>query len=201
MRREHVSDEGFSLLELVVVVAIFALVAVMSAQALQGTLRSQERLAAQSRKSAGLSLGLARLRLDLESAVPLTFRDENGVGQPALLVGKDSRQLGLSVAGQGRLEEEPGAGLGRVEWRLDSGTGQIMRRFWPTLMPGRAAAAGAETMVMADVRDLQISTYSKKDGWTAGWRPDADDPAALPLALRVVIETGNFGRLELLERL
>ncbi len=191
-------ETGFSLLELVVVVAIFALVAIMSVQALRGTLRAQQTLDAKAETNAGLTLALARLRLDLESAVALTFQDADGVEQPALRLGPADGRMGLSVAGMARFSDEPGAGLGRIEWRLNPDSAQIMRRYWPTLIPARKQAGGPELAVMNDVRDLQIWTFSAETGWIAGW-PAPENPASLPLAIRVVIETGALGRLELVE--
>lgn len=200
MRRGPSDQTGFSLLELVVVVAIFSLVAVMSVQALKGTLRSQQFLGSKSDDNFDLTLALARLRLDLESAVPLKFRDANGVEQPALVIDQEAGQMKMSVAGMTRFNNEPAAGLGRIEWRLDAANGQIMRRYWPTLIPGRAEAAGAEVTVMDDVRDLDIWTFSTESGWVTGWLA-SNNPDAWPLAIRVVIETGALGRIELVERL
>ena len=198
MTRQKQVDSGFSLLELVVVVAIFALVAIMSVQALKGTLRAQQRLEARSELNIGLTLALSRLRLDLESAAALMFTDEGGVGQPALLLDQDAGRMALSVAGMARFDNEPGAGLGRIEWRLESESGRIMRRYWPTLIPARAGGAGPETAVMQDVLGLEFWTYDPEFGWVTGWLPP-ENPGTLPLAIKVVIQTGALGRLELVE--
>jgi type II secretion system protein J len=89
------------------------------------------------------------------------------------------------------------AGLARVDWRLEDG--RLSRRLWPTLIPANAEAAGPFRPVLEDVRGLRVFTWSGS-GWIEGWSPPPDaGPDLLPPALRVVVESARWGRLELTE--
>ena len=75
---------GFSLLELVAVLSIFALVALIGVQVLQATIRNSERLVEVSDDNADLARTLALLRQDLDAALPMSFTEPNGANQPSL---------------------------------------------------------------------------------------------------------------------
>lgn len=187
---------GFSLLELVVALAVFALVALMALQALQGSLMTDRALRRADAANTELSLALARLRFDLDSAVALDFTDPAGRVQPPALA--DGGGFALSVAGQGRFGDEAGSEFARVEWRLENG--RLTRRLWPTLIPARDQAAGPEIAILAGVAGLAVESYAPDRGWQDGIPPAPDDPdaaPALPAALRITLDTDRWGRIDL----
>lgn len=181
VRTENAPDRGLSLIELVVAMAIFALVAVMGTQALTGMLRMRETLAARSEQSAALAQGVALLRADLSALVPMLFYPpERARPQSAIrLTGAPgARRLALSRGGARRPRDiaaiaplGTGAGLGlqRIEWQLRNGS--LSRRVWPALMPARADALGPALPVLEGVRDLRLRSYWAGAGWIPGPHP------------------------------
>lgn len=190
-------DDGFTLLELVAVLAVFALVATMGVQALQGALRTERALAGRAAAAAELEAALGQLRHDLEHAAPLVFVTPGGSVRAAFEAGLRDDGLALSLAGLDRLGG--GAGQGRAEWRLDPAQGALTRRMWPVLAPAAAGQAGPARTVLGDVAALRVFTYAPGTGWSPGW-PGAD-PAALPVAVRVEIDSRDWGPLAVTERL
>ena len=67
------ADTGLSLIELVVAMALFAMVAIMGLQSLTGTMRISERLTQIDSDTAELGNAVALLRNDLTSVVPMLF--------------------------------------------------------------------------------------------------------------------------------
>ncbi|WGW05913.1 type II secretion system protein GspJ [Tropicibacter oceani] len=205
-------DRGLSLIELVVAMAIFALVAIMGAQALTGMLRMRDGVTERARETAALAEATSLLRADLAAAVPVFFRPPDGSRQSAIDFRDGS--LSLSVAGQPSLRAEAGSqALTRVEWRLQDG--RLTRRVWPALYPARAASLGPEQLVYKGIEGLRLRSYVADIGWIEGTPLPGQDTAAsfdedrfvapssysdnLPLAVEVTLQTRAFGDIPLLE--
>ena len=192
-------DGGFTLLELVAVLAIFALIATMGVQALQGALRTQRALADRSAATVELEAALGQLRHDLEHAAPLVFVTPGGTVRAAFEVGARGQGFTLSLAGLAGLDDRPGQG--RVEWQLDPADGALTRRMWPVLAPVEADQAGPAQPVIGGIEDLRVFTYAAETGWRSGWEMPADaGPATLPAAVRIEIGSRDWGELSLVER-
>lgn len=214
------SDRGLTLLELVAAMALFALVAVMGLQALTGTLRSSARLGDIADDTAQLADALALLRGDMASVVPMFFYTPDGPPLAAVWQSENRDTVALSLAGQPGLAPRA-TDRHRVEWRFDAQTGQLIRAFWPTLLPARPDQIGPETRVLEGVTGLSLRTYWPGAGWVEGHFPPASvalaaapaedqdigaaavPPAAyfsgIPLALEITIETEKWGPLPLIE--
>jgi len=190
------TDRGFSLIELIAVLAVFALVATMGLQALQGTLRSRDALTDRATATRALDRGLTLLRRDLEAAVALGFTRPDGGRERALVYDPVARQLSLSVAGRGSLPDAPGAGTARVVWRFDPGTGRLDRAVWPTLIPAGAAAAGPAHPALDGLSGFQVAYHLPRDGWTEA-APDQDfgETGGLPRAVEIRMIHDRLGPL------
>ena len=151
------NDHGLSLIELVVAMALFALVAVMGAQGLTGMLRLRDDLSSRSEASAELARAVALLRADLGNAVPMPFFTP-GEGPIRSALANEPDGFSLSVGGQPVLEpaRRPEPVLQRVEWRLEPGADRLTRRSWATLTPLNTESLGPEMVVIDGVRALQL---------------------------------------------
>lgn len=187
MRRAN----GFSLLELVAVLAIFALVALIGVQVIQATVRSSERLSDISEDSGELAVGLALLRQDLNAALPRSFSPARGGQEPALRVATPD-SFSLSVGGLARLDAAA-SGLGRVTWRLDHGTGQLYRQVFTSLTP---AGRAPEVVVLGGITRFELASYAARGGWRTGFSADPRNIDDLPLGLRVRLTHERAGDLE-----
>ena len=220
MTGRRVQDPGLSLLELVVAMALFALVAVMGLQSLGGTMRMSERLGEIDTSTAEIGNALALLRSDIGAVVPMLFYPPGAAPRSAIDL-RGGPLLALSLAGQPGLSPANGD-RHRAEWRLDAADGTLYRRFWPTLIPADAAQASPEMAVLSGVRGLELRTYWAGLGWVAGAAPpvgdivlSSDAPgdddsggappptyfSTLPLALEVTLSTEHHGELRLVQSL
>ncbi len=211
-------SSGLSLLELVVAMALFALVAVMGVQLLTGTLRMRDRLQITSDDTADLSFALALLRADMDSIVPIVFTAPGARAVSALQVTPD--QMAFSIGGQFDMAPVAGLGLHRVVWRVDSRAGALTRQIWPVLSPAEDTALAPEVTVLDGVSALSVRSLWPTAGWVRGAlnpTPVAHSGPAqdgdrgpitnesysdqLPAAFEVTIDTDHFGRIVLLESL
>jgi len=219
--RARRADAGLTLIELVVAMSVFALVAVMGVQSLTGTLRINDRLTAMDIRTAELGQALALLRNDLSALVPMLFYPPGQAPRSSLEQTDGARVLHMSLAGQ-PLADAAHTDRHRVEWRLDPAGGVLTRRHWPTLIPRDADQRSDETIVLTDVTEMRLRTLWDGIGWVDGPTPplgsvittavptgDEDNtgapPAAyfsaLPLAIEVTLVHADWGRLRLLESL
>jgi len=175
-------DSGLTLIELVAAMALFALLAVMGLQALTTGLRQRDHLAALDQEVAEASLGLALLRNDLAAMVPLLFHPPGGGRRSALHLSRDGRSLGLSIGGQSDLPPLQTRGLHRVQWRLEPGSGRLLRRVWPVLTPASASAAQPEVAYFSTVRSFTLRSHWPQLGWVDGADSGVLDSAPEPEA-------------------
>lgn len=196
MRPAAPSDSGLSLMELVAVLAIFAMVAVMGLQAVSGAARSRDMLAARADETAGLAAALTLLRADLEAVIDRPFRAPGAAEtEPAVLALPGGGGLALSVGGQAVLAERPSAGLVRVIWRHDAVNRRLTRQVWPVLTPAASRAAGPEVVMLDGVERLDIRYGSRADGWQPQPRTTPADTAPPPDAVEVRLATARHGAL------
>lgn len=160
---------GLTLIELVVAMAIFALVAVMGLQSLTGTLSIRDRLVEIDSDQAALSQAVAMLRSDLSAVLPmLFFPPDRQAPQSALRLAAGGRELQLSVGGQP--DGTNTDARQRVIWRLDSASGELSRQQWRSLTPANTSARQPEVLFLTGVQRLEVRSYWAGLGWVSGVR-------------------------------
>lgn len=212
---------GITLIELVVAMTIFALVAVMGLQTLTGMVRMRDRLADIEYKTGQLSYATALIRHDLAALIPVLFFPPDGRPNSSIDLSRNGQELGLSIGGQQDLPPVQGLGLHRAEWRYDPNEQSLTRRIWPVLSPANDRAALPEVVVLDGVVGFQVRTYWQNIGWRNGTESGAPAVApaikgldgdsgpvvvnsysgTLPLAVELSIETLYFGKILLVESL
>ncbi len=187
------SAAGFTLLELLVALAIFALLAAMAYGGLRSVLEARASSDAAAARLARLQSTLLMLERDLSQAVDRGVRDAYGDPQPAL-VGDDG---GLELTRGGYLNPlgGPRSDLQRVAWRLRDGA--LERADWKVL--DRAQDSTPYTApLLRNVRALHLRFLDARHRWQPSWPPPADGrtaAAGLPLAVEVTLELKDWGTL------
>ncbi|WP_323783830.1 type II secretion system protein GspJ [Thalassovita sp.] len=219
------ATRGLTLIELVLAMALFALVAVMGAQALTGMIRMRDDLSARSGRAGDLALATGLLRADLSAALPMLFYPPGGAAPQSALRFRQG-VFAITVGGQPVLRPGPDGILPdhaniRVEYRLEPSNQTLFRRNWAALTPARAEALSPETVVLTGVTGLRLRSYWDETGWIDGVAPpagvqtgneassdgDVAGPApevysdTLPDAVELTLDTENYGSVTLLEAL
>jgi general secretion pathway protein J len=194
-------DQGLTLLELVVAVALFALVAVMGLQTLTAMMRNRDHLDVRAQTAAETSQAFALLRADLNAAIPMSFRAPDGATPLAAPFSLDptGNVFAISVSGQPSLSPDGSNGFGRVVWSFDPSAETLTRRSWPVLAPAGAQLESTAMEVLQGVTALSVESYFAQTGWQNGdGAVDGVQSDSLPLAVRLTFATRTLSDLEIL---
>ena len=202
-------SRGFTLLELLVAIAVLAVVGALGYRGLNSVLDAEARLQAESRRWSDIGLLFSQLSEDLTMAVGRTARDAADLTGPALLltsgaatvVDAGSAMAGASANAPGtdaqmvvtRLGIGEGAAAQsaprRVGYRLRDGTLEYL--VWPDLdaAPGTTPAAYELLLGVADLRWQALDVDGRWDSvWPAN-RPASSLPRAV--SVRVILADGG----------
>jgi len=191
--------DGFTLLELLVALAIFGLLAAMSYSGLQAVLEQQSYTEQAAERLGALQKMYLLMQRDFEQIVPRTVRDEFGDAQLPL-VGGDAMQFTRggwrNPAGRQR------STLQRVGYAYDDE--QLVRYTWLVLDRAQDSEPLQQPLI-DDIESMQLRYLSRNDEWEDQWpnaataaagNIDTDDILlALPKAIEVTIEHSMFGTL------
>ena len=187
---------GFALIELLVAVAIFAVLAVMTQQALVATLLAETRLSVQRSDLAELLRAVTVLGRDLENIAPRGIRGSREGSEPVLMLGADGRTLTFTRGGLPNPAGLPRSGFQRIHYALGRGGEGIERRVWRLLDPAPAQKPVVEILI-PDVVRMRFRVWSREGEWQSTW-PDPEDPGTrsrLPEGIEAVLETRRFGTI------
>ena len=166
---------GFTLLELLVALAVFAIMATAAYSGLRNVLFTRAAVEEQNRRLAAVQLTVFRLEQDIQQAVPRGVRDEYGDSHPALRGGDllDDALI-LTRAGWDNPLGQSRATLQRVAYRLREG--RLWRLHWDVLDRG-GPVAPRETLLIDQVQEFRARFLDQNDEWRNDWPPPADAAA------------------------
>jgi len=206
MRR---AGAGFTLLELLIAIALFALLGLGTYRMLEAVLRSDEVVRAQETQLRELGRALWSLERDLIQAVPRPIRDGYGDEQNAFLGQLASLDEGvafeLTRSGWRNPTGLHRANLQRVRWRL---AGDSLERLYWVVLDRDVDSQPRVQRVLDDVSALRLRYLDSESGWHEEWPPfefgrsDPEQQARrLPAAVEVSFEHPRFGSISRLLRL
>lgn len=197
-----VGQRGFTLLELLVALALFGVLSLLTHTSLRGMIDARQQVTAQSRSLAELQIALSRLGLDLQQARDRSIRDEYGQRRPALLYGAlPAAGLEFTRAGRRAYGNRPGAPLQRVRYRLEDR--ELLRETWPVLDRGPGLQPFGQPM-LSGVEEFELRFLDQQGQWRNHWPPQpfnsGSGPGAgadelLPRAVEVWLELAEWGRI------
>jgi general secretion pathway protein J len=187
------SQGGFTLLELVVAVGIFALMSAIAYGGLLSVLATAAGTEDQSERLGEIQLAMARLERDVEQMVPRPVRDQFGDLRQALVAGGGGTTMEFTRAGYPNPVDLPRSTLQRVQWSLDGDT--LYRVPWPVLDSPVGAEDPLPEIVLTSVQGLELRFLGADDQWHVEWPVETggEPDATLPRALEVRLELSDWG--------
>ena len=184
--------QGFTLIEVLLALAIVAVIALLGYRALSALSESETRLTAEAARWRTLDLFFARLEGDLRQAMPRPAR----LGEaraPAWIGTTDALGNGaveFSRAGP-EFTLEPGSAGQRIAYRFNDGTIEVL--YWAGYDRPREAQPSAYPLV-SDVRRFRLSYLSSAGAWVDAWPLPRDTD--LPRAVKVELTLASGEAIE-----
>lgn len=178
---------GFTLVEVLIAVLVFGVLAASAYVALDGLSRAASSHRVHSAELAALQLGVARLDADLRQLTTRTVRVDGGRA-PALL-GERDRLIGIR-AGWANYGGSERSHLQRFGWQFDNG--ELSRLHWPVTDPAPGALPQLDA-VLDDLDEWQFRFRDASGGWHERWPLDAGQIDGLPTAIEVNFVSRRFG--------
>ncbi len=196
-------ESGFTLLELLVAMGIFAIIGAMALGGLNAIVGQEIQTRAQAERLATLQRALRLMATDFGSADPRYVRDLLGTAHelPLLAEGRGDYLIRLTRGGWPNPAMLPHRGtLQRVQYRLDDG--KLLREYWPVLDVGALGQPPRTEELLTGVNDVKFLFYDTSEGpgeWQQEWPPlrNADGAAASrPQAIQVKLDLEDWGEIE-----
>jgi general secretion pathway protein J len=191
-RRIRTRRAGFTLVEVLVALAILAVIGVHAWRAMVALADGESRLAAETARWTALDAVFARIEADLRAALPRAVR-HGDAREPAFVAGVDAAgnaRFTLTRAGS-EFGDAPGRAGQRVGYALDGNALGIA--YWPAL-DNVAGAVPARYVLLDGVAEFHVG-YRTRDGrFVAQW-PLLGEPD-VPVAVRVDLTLADGARIE-----
>ena len=191
MRRES----AFTLVELLVALAIFALISAFAYRGLAVLMDSRAHLERDSRRWRDLALFVGRFERDVQATLDRPAVGPSGTPQAPISslldLGGSTTTTGLAVTRSGAsLYANVLAGPQRVGYRLAEG--RVERLAW-TAVDAAPRASVASTPVLEDVRALSFRFLDRTLEWRRDWALPATQ--GTPLAVEMTVEMAGGERI------
>lgn len=192
-------QRGFTLIEMLVALAIFAVISTMAYLSLDSLLRSQEKTRAESIRVGEVQQAVTILTRDLMQMLPRPVREaSHGDFTPALMAGTDVVSgIEFTRGGWRNPLERRRSTLQRVAYRVSED--KLVRMTWHELDRAQDARP-TRAEVLDDVERLAVRFLTSGDQWRDQWPPldqqsGQPDLRALPRAVEVALDLEDWGRV------
>ena len=193
---------GFTLLELLVAVAIFSVLSVVAYSSLNAMVNTREQVVADMERLGQLQIGFTMLERDLQQAVSgRGIRDEYEEVQPAMLlhtVGDLEGGLEFTRGGWSNPAGQARSTLQRVAYQLQDDN--LVRYSWRVL-DRVVDSEPFSSVVLGGVQEFSISFLDADNKWQDGW-PLAESRGKvylrdqLPRAVKLSMDVKGYGVIE-----
>lgn len=194
------NSKGFTIMELLVAMSIFAIMATLSYSGLQVVLDTRERIDQESLVLDHLRVAFSIIERDIEQAVYREIKDENG-NTRAPIVGEsfNSILLELSRSGWDNPLNQKRSTLQRVGYRFEED--KVFRLRWHQMDRVRADQFD-EAELLDKVIDFRVRFLDVSQSWHTSWPRLINNfrLPRLPRAIEVTFEIENIGKITRLFR-
>ena len=190
---------GFTLLELVVAIGVFAIMAALAYGGLSSVLNTRVSVQRALDRTAVYERAYIKLRDDFLNASDRDIRDENGNRQPAMIYDRYRQRLEFTRGGRPNPLGLPRSDFERVAYGLQE-NGHFVRYNW-TVLDRAPRSEPQELVLLDDVDKARWRFLDTKLQWHDHWPLDdysaatATSVPAPPIAVELQLDTRDWGSL------
>lgn len=182
-------NKGFTLVEIIVAVMIYAIIAVISYKVVSSLLLTKQVTGDAQKKIGGVSNALSRMSHDWERAIPLIVRDADGNFLPAVaghsgVFSDFDSQIEFTLNGYVGDDINDSTPPRRVGYRFIND--ELYYISWPVLNRTQTTRPTV-SLLMEDVKDFDVEYLYPDNKWHDSWPIAGQDLSELPRAVRITI--------------
>jgi general secretion pathway protein J len=193
-------SSGFTLLELLVAMGIFAVIGAMALGGLNTVVDQTTVAREQMERLSRLQRAMRLMSADFNSLAPRFVRDELGTAGEAPLLA-DGRLFGVELRlTRGSWPNPAGlphrGTLQRVQYRLDDD--KLIREYWPVMDHVLGQEPRSEEL-LSGVNEFKLLYLDTQDEWQSQWPPAQTGSAGTsqrPRAVRIELDLQDWGPVE-----
>jgi general secretion pathway protein J len=176
---------GFTLIEVLIAIAVFGLMATMAYSGLNNCLNISRAVEQRSERLNRLQLAMSLIQRDLTQIALQQSRDEFGDMQPAVLTdNKGERMLEFSRTGWPNPANQLRGTLQRVGYSLEDN--KLYREYWSHFHRGPNEKP-VRTLLLDGVAEIRFEFLDPAMQWQQQWPPVNNPVTLMPIAVRVTI--------------
>ncbi len=187
---------GFTLLELIVAIAVFSVMAAIAYGGINAATSAQKRVIERTERLREIQYAVRRMATDFQQTQPRPVRDVIGDGRVAAVQSGPGAEyaLELTTGGWSNPLGAPRSTLQRVAYGIDEN--KLVRFHWLSL-DRTLASEPLRRELLTGVVDMRLRFLDATREWQDDWPPLTDEPADAerlrPLAAEIVVELEDFG--------
>ncbi|MGY0218951.1 type II secretion system minor pseudopilin GspJ [Endozoicomonadaceae bacterium StTr2] len=200
---------GFTLLELMISIAMFALMSVAAYRLFDSVLHAQRATESVWEKISSVQRALLVFDRDFAQAVSRPVKNEYGQTEQAFIAGKSDYLVEFTRGGWRNPLGLRRSELQRVAYWLDD-EGRLMRRYWLDL-DRHADSEPVDQLLLENVSQFDLQVQDAEQGWHRSWpkagaqvtadvqgseQQKGKKPLPVPLAIALSFEHEYYGALE-----
>ncbi|MDH5230749.1 MAG: type II secretion system minor pseudopilin GspJ [Gammaproteobacteria bacterium] len=197
------TNTGFTLLELLIAMAIFAILSAMAYGGLNNILNNREQIQNRADEMVKLQALFNFMMRDFEQIIGRGIRDDFGDQHPALVSGgAGTYVIEFTRAGWRNpmlhlIKGEPEgplkrSNLQRVAYKLDED--KLIRLNWNILDRASDTGEPAARMLFEGVEDIELRFATGPNDWEPQWPPQSDTKKR-PMAIELTLNTKQYGKI------
>ena len=187
-------NAGFTLIEVVIALTVFAILGTMAFSGLNAILKWQTDLDDQSRQLLAVQMTMKYMERDFNQVILRSIRDQYGDTQPAFLA-KEENSLDLTHSGWRNPAGLSRSAIQRISYQIDD-EDNLVRYSWNRL-DGALTEDAREVILVEGIEEIDWQFISQQDEQLDQWPPLNADPnfTGLPAAVAVTFNVKPFGEI------
>jgi general secretion pathway protein J len=189
---------GFTMMEVLVAVAIFVIVGALAMGGYNELVKQSDMVETSAKRTRAIQRTVNRLALDFELLEPRPVREQLGDSyEPALRSDPRTQRLAeLTHSGWSNPAGVSRSTLQRVAWRLDNN--KLHRDYW-LVLDRTLTGEPVSTQMLDRVRSVGLRFMDGNQTWHEQWPPlgysAPDAPRLRPIAVEVTLELEDWGKI------
>jgi general secretion pathway protein J len=187
---------GFTLLELIVTLAIFSIISSLAYGGLYAILNISDHNNARSQRLSAIQSALLFMQRDIEQMVDRPVRtDQNQIIPAMYSIENGDYVMELTRAGWANPLNSVRSNLQRVAYKIEDDS--LYRVYWPEL-DRTANTPLVESKMLSGFDDIQIRFLDDQNRWHQTWPDTGLSPgnSSLPVAIEINIDTHDLGSIK-----